>query len=231
MKRFWRTVEAQEKGGRWSILLDGKPLRTPARVPLELPTRALADAIAAEWDEVGDDIDPRAMPMTGLANAAIDQVAPDPAAFADALAKYAEADLACYRAEGPSGLVERQEQDWGGLLAWARRRFDVDFNTTSGLAHAEQPPATVERLAHEVRQLDAFQLAGLSPLVTIGGSLVAALGVLDGGVPAEKAWDAVSLDERWQAEQWGVDKEAQAATANRRRDFLAAAHFLALLEA
>ena len=231
MKRFWRTVEAQEKGGRWSILLDGKPLRTPARVPLELPTRALADAIAAEWDEVGDDIDPRAMPMTGLANAAIDHVAPDPAAFADALAKYAEADLACYRAEGPSGLVERQEQDWGGLLAWARRRFDVDFNTTSGLAHAEQPPATVERLAHEVRQLDAFQLAGLSPLVTIGGSLIAALGVLDGGVPAGQAWEAVSLDERWQAEQWGVDKEAQAATASRRRDFLAAAHFLALLEA
>ena len=231
MKRFWRTVEAREEDGHWSILLDGKPLRTPARVPLELPTKALADAIAAEWDAVGEDIDPKAMPLTGLANAAIDHVAPDPAAFAERLAKYAEADLACYRATSPSALVEAQEQDWGRLLAWARRRFDVDFITTAGLTHAEQPPATVERLTHEVRQLDAYRLAGLSPLVTIGGSLVAALGVLDCGLSAEQAWDSVSLDERWQAEQWGADAEAQAATENRRRDFLAAAQFLALLEA
>ena len=144
-----------------------------------VPTEALAEAIAEEWRAVEDEIDPRAMPLTGLANAAIDRVAPDRQAFAEGLARYAEADLACYRAEGPRELVERQEQSWDALLAWARRRYDVDFATTSGLLHVAQPPATVERLAHAVAALDAFRLAGLSPLVTIGGSLVAALAVLE----------------------------------------------------
>lgn len=229
MKRFWKAVEAKRGEGGWTILLDGKPLRTPARAPLELPTERLAEAIAAEWNAVGETVDPRAMPLTGLANAAIDYVAPDPKAFAMPLAKYAEADLSCYRAQGPRPLVERQARDWDALLDWARRRFDVEFTTTSGLAHVAQPAATVERLGHEVLQLDAFQLAGLAPLVTIGGSLVAALGVLERGLAAEQVWAAVSLDERWQIEQWGADAEAEQVLAGRRRDFLAAARFLELL--
>ena len=121
------------------------------------------------------------MPLTGLANAAVDRVAPDPAAFAAGLARYAEADLACYRAEGPQALVERQSAAWDPLLDWARRRFDVDFRPTSGLVHVPQPPATVDRLGHAVAALDPFRLAGLSPLVTIGGSLVAALAVIETG--------------------------------------------------
>ncbi|HEU4705178.1 MAG TPA: ATPase, partial [Sphingomicrobium sp.] len=132
-------------------------------------------------------------------------------------------------AEGPETLARRQQQSWDGLLGWARRRFDVDFATTTGIVHVAQPRATVERLAHAVAALDAFRLAGLSPLVTIGGSLVAALAVLEGALPADQAWEAVSIDERWQDEKWGSDAEAEAAIANRRRDFLAAARFLDLL--
>ena len=230
MKRFWKSAQAVEKEEGWGVELDGRPLRTPAREPLSVPTQRLAEAIAAEWDEVGDAIDPRDMPLTGLANAAIDRVGPDKKAFAGGLAKYAEADLACYRAEGPCGLVERQAELWDELLAWGRRRFDVDFRTTSGLLHVDQPPATVERLAHAVNALDPYRLAGLSPLVSIGGSLLAALGVLEEAFPPEQAWEAVSVDDRWQLEQWGSDEEAELALANRERDFLAAAQFLKLLD-
>ena len=230
MKRFWKTADAVERDGAWGIELDGKSLRTPAREALAVPTSALADAIAEEWNSIEDEVDPRDMPLTGLANAAIDRVAPDRQAFAAGLARYAEGDLACYRAEGPAALLERQGESWDRLLGWARRRFDVDFRTTSGILHVEQPAATVERLAHAVGALDAFRLAGLSPLVTIGGSLIAALGVLEGAFTAEEAWAAVSVDDRWQLEQWGSDADAEAALENRRRDFLAAARFLELLD-
>lgn len=229
MKRFWKEARAEAAEGGWQIALDGKPVRTPMREPLLLPTEKLAEAVAAEWAGVGETIDPRAMPLTGLANAAIDRVATGKQQFAAGLAKYAEADLACYRAEGPRELIAMQERDWDPLLAWARRRFDVDFKLTAGLLHVAQPQATVDRLAHAVGEFDAFHLAGLSPLVTIGGSLVAALGVLEGAIPVEQAWEAVSLDDKWQAEQWGADEEAKRALEARRRDFLAAARFLDLL--
>ena len=229
MKRFWTDVSVGQETGGWSIALDGRPVRTPARASLVVPNKALAEAIAGEWRDVEGEIDPRAMPLTGLANAAIDRVAPDKDTFATGLARYAEADLVCYRADNPDGLVERQAESWDELLGWARRRFDVDFVTTSGVAHVEQPPATVQRLAHAVASLDAFRLAGLSPLVTIGGSLIAALAVLEKAITPDEAWQAVSLDERWQLEQWGSDTEAEKALDSRRRDFLAAARFLELL--
>ena len=127
-------------------------------------------------------------------------------------------------------MVELQEESWDKLLAWARRRYDVDFIVTNGLMHVAQPTATVDRLAHAVAALEPFQLAGLSPLVTIGGSLVGALAVLEKAVRVEDAWDAVSIDERWQLQQWGADAEAEVALENRGRDFLAAARFLGLLD-
>jgi len=229
MKRFWKDVAVEPGQEGWAVKLDGRPVKTPARAALAVPSEVLAEAIAEEWRAVGETIDPRAMPLTGLANAAIDRVAPDPSAFASKLAEYAEGDLACYRAEGPSALVARQETSWDPLLAWARRRYDVDFVTTFGLMHVAQPPATVERLSHAVAALDPFRLAGLSPLVTIGGSLVAALAVLENAITPEEAWEAVSVDDRWQFEQWGADAEARTAMENRRRDFLAAARFLDLL--
>lgn len=225
MKRFWN--KALAVGNR--VELDGRPLRTPAREPLALPTEALAGAIAAEWNEAGEEFDPRNMPLTGLANAAIDRVSPDKARFAEGLARYAETDLFCYRAEGPEALVARQAESWDAMLGWARRRYDVDFATCSGVMHVSQPEETVRKLGQAVAALDAFALAGLSPLVTIGGSLVAGLAVLEEAMPAEAAWEAVSLDERWQLEQWGADEGAEAALDHRRADFLRAGRFLELI--
>ena len=229
MKRFWASADVRSTQGGWSVELDDRQVKTPARAPLAVPTEALAQAIAGEWNGVADKVDPRAMPLTGLANAAIDRVAPDPAAFAAQLARYAEADLACYRADRPADLVERQAAGWDPLLVWGRRRFDVDFRTTAGLTHVDQPPATVERLTHAVAILDPFALAGLSPLVTIGGSLLAALAVLEGALTVDQAWAAVTVDEAYQRDRWGADAEAEAALENRRRDFAAAANFLSLL--
>ena len=229
MKRFWKDVGVEREGDGWAIRLDGRPVKTPARAALVVPAKSLADGIADEWRAVREKIDPRAMPLTGLANAAIDRVAPHPQDFAQAVARYAEADLACYRADRPRELVSRQEEEWDWLLSWARRRFDVDFVTTSGVTHVDQPQATVERLSHAVAALDPFRLAGLSPVVTVGGSLIAGLAVLEKAIKPDRAWHAVSVDERWQLEQWGSDAEAELALANRQRDFLAAAKFLDLL--
>lgn len=230
MKRFWKAVSVSRIDGGWTVRLDERPVKTPARTELTLPNEALAQSIAGEWESVGETIDPRAMPLTGLANAAIDRVGPDKQAFAQGLARYAETDLLCYRAGGPAALVARQQAAWDPLLAWARRRYDVDFAITDGLMHVAQPPATVERLGHAVSALDPFQLAAISPVVTIGGSLVAALAVVEKAVEPAAAWEAVSFDERWQLEQWGADDEAQAALDIRRRDFLAGAAFLGLLD-
>jgi chaperone required for assembly of F1-ATPase len=169
------------------------------------------------------------MPLTGLANAAIDRVAPDREAFARGLALFGETDLLCYRADSPDALVRRQAELWDPLLAWARRRFDVNFEVVSGVMHRPQPPATVEQLAQAVRSRDHFELAGLSPLVTISGSLVTALALAEQAIDLETAWTAATVDDRWQIEQWGEDSEAVTRLENRRREFEAGNRFLTLL--
>ena len=229
MKRFWNAAAVTGGEGAWGVALDGKPVRTPARAPFEVPTRALAEAIAAEWHAQADTVDPRAMPLTGLANAAIDRVAADPTAFAAMLSKYGESDLLYYRADRPARLVERQAAAWDPLLAWARRRYDVDFVVGAGVLHMPQPEATVTRLAHAVAAFDAFALSGLAPMVTIGGSLIVGLAVIEHAVTADAAWSAVSVDEQFQLEEWGADADAVAALALRKKDFLDAAGFLALI--
>ena len=230
MKRFWKAAQAVPAGEGWGVELDERPLRTPGRALLAVPSEALGRAIAREWGAAEATIAPWAMPLTGLAYAAIDRIAPDRSAFAVTLGTYAQGDLACYRAQGPETLAARQLESWDALLGGARRRYDVDFAITTGIVHVAQPQATVERLAHAFAELDPFHLAGLSPLVTIGGSLVAGLAVLEGALTPEQAWHAVSIDERWQIEKWGTDAEAEAALANRRRDFFAAVRFLELLD-
>jgi chaperone required for assembly of F1-ATPase len=231
MKRFWTSVSVTEaENGSWEIALDGKPLRTPARVPLAVPSRALADAIAEEWATRGEQFDPRDMPLTGLANAALDRIAPARSAFADDLARYAEADVTCYRADEPAPLVVRQAENWDPLLDWARSRYDVHFEIATGIIHKQQPAATIDRLSAAVRAYDPFMLAALSPLVTISGSLIAALAVLERHIDPMDAFDVTHLDEYWQAEQWGEDELARDARDARKRDFLAAARFLYLLD-
>ena len=229
MKRFWKAAAAVHGTGGWTIELDGRPVRTPARGLLQVAPEPLARAIEVEWQEAGETIDPRAMPLTGLANAALDRIGPEREAFAAGLARYGESDLLTYRSDSPEALVRRQADAWDPLLVWARRRFDVDFLVTTGVAPVDQPRNTIERLQHAVAVLDAFTLAGLSPLVTVGGSLVAGLAVLEQAVSAEDVWAAVTLDESWQLEKWGGDAEAELALANRRADFFAGAKFLELI--
>ena len=229
MKRFWRAASVEEQDAGYTILLDARPVKTPARALLRLPTCALAEAIAAEWDAQADTIDPRAMPLTGLANAAIDRVAPDPATFAGGLAQFGASDLLYYRAERPRRLVELQAAAWDPLLDWARRRFDVDFVLGSGVMPVDQPEATVRALAPAVAAYDPFRLAALSPLVTVGGSLIAALALAEGAVARDAAWTAVTIDEQFQLDEWGSDAEAEKALAVRREDFDAGARLLDLL--
>ena len=230
MKRFYKQASIAEDAGAYAILLDGRPVRTPARAPLAVPSQALAQAVAAEWDAQGEKIEPRSMPLTGLANAAIDRVAPDPGSFAAGLAMFGESDLLCYRADAPETLIARQAERWDPLLAWARRRYDIDFEVVAGIIHRAQPERTVEQLTKAVLARGAFELAALSPLVTIGGSLVIALALVEEAIDLDTAWVAATLDEAWQAEQWGEDLEAAKVLEARRQDFAAAYHFIQLLK-
>lgn len=230
MKRFWRDVTVIEVPGGHTIHLDNRPVRTPGRRQLLLPTPALSDAVAAEWQAVEEIIDPRAMRLTGLANAAVDIVAPDPAAFAAPLAAYADSDLLLYRADAPDSLVEAQADAWDPPLDWAAGRFDVGFTVVTGIVHQSQSPATLERIAAAVAARPPFRLAALSPLVTIGGSIIVALAIDEGALSPEAGWDAVSVDERWQQSRWGEDAEALAVLAARRADWMDACRFLTLLD-
>lgn len=227
MKRFWQNAVVAADG---VVHLDGRPVRTPGRQPLALPTAALAAAVAQEWRDVGETVDPRAMPLTGLANAAIDRVAPDPGAFAAGLAAYGESDLLYYRAESPAELIAREEAAWDPLLDWARDRYDIHFEPVSGIIHRPQPAATLARLADAVASRSAFALVALQPLVTISGTLIGTLALAEGAVDADGLWHAATVDERWQVEQWGDDPLAADARAARRRDFDAAVRFLRLLD-
>lgn len=226
MKRFYKTVEVTTELG---IALDGRPVRTPGRLALILPNAALAEAVANEWRGQGEEIDPQAMPLTGLANAAIERVAPDADAFAGGLSVYGESELLCYRADGPPDLVARQAERWDPILSWARSRYDARFVLVEGIIHKAQPPETLLSLSEAVAACNAFELAALSPIVTISGSLVIALAILDEAISPEAAFDAAHLDELWQAELWGEDELALDARAARRADFLGACRFLDLL--
>jgi chaperone required for assembly of F1-ATPase len=230
VKRFYKEATAGAPGAEGiPILLDGRGVKTPARAALSVPTPALADAIVAEWQAQGDTIDPRTMPMTGLANAAIDRVAPNPAAFAAPLAAYGETDLLCYRADAPASLVAAQAQAWDPLLDWARRRYDVTFAVTAGIVHQPQPPATIRRLAEALAARAPFALVAFAPLVTISGSLVIALALAEGWIEADTAFDTAHLDELWQVQHWGEDALATRMREDHRRDFVAGARFLALV--
>jgi chaperone required for assembly of F1-ATPase len=223
MKRFYKDVSLTSERG---IYLDGRPVRTPAKAPLLLPTLALAEAVAEEWRAQGERIDPHSMPMTGLANAAIDRTGPD---FAAGLSKYGESELLCYRAGEPPALVERQDAVWNPILEWARGRYDVSFTLVTGIMHQPQPATMLRRLHDAVTSRTAFELAALNPLVTISGSLVIALAVLEQELEPDAAFAAAHLDELWQAEQWGEDDFALEARAVHHRDFGSAARFLRLL--
>jgi len=227
-RRFYAAATAAKQEDGHAILLDGRPVRTPAKAPLRLPSANLAAAIAAEWAAQGETVRPESMPLTGLANAAIDLVLPDPAAFAAPLAQYGESDLLYYRGEDPA-LVARQAEQWNPILAWAERRYGVEFTIVQGIMFAPQPVETLARLNEALAALSPFRLAAMAPFVTIGGSLVCALALESNAFAPEALWSAVNLDELWQEERWGPDTEAIAVRERRAADWSSAARFLSLL--
>jgi chaperone required for assembly of F1-ATPase len=228
-KRFWTEVHVAETPGGFGIRLDARVLRTPARAELIVPTRALAEAIAAEWRAVEGEIRPEALPFTRAANVAVDRIAADPGPLVAHLAAYGETDLLCYRAEAPVGLQARQAAAWDPALAWAARDLGAPLAVTEGVAHRAQDPASLAALHAAVGAHDAFALTALSELVTLSGSLVLGLAVARGALRAPEAWAAARLDETWQEEQWGVDDEAAEMARVRENDFLRAATLLELL--
>ena len=229
MKRFWTEAKAAPAEGGFGVLLDGRPVRTPARAALVVPGAALAEAIAGEWQAVDGALNPRAMPLTGFANAAIDRVAPDAAAFAARLAAYGESELIAYRADGPDSLLAAQAQAWDKWVDWFARRYDAALTLTSGILHVAQPPETLARIRAAFAGFSPFQLAALDPVVGITGSAVLALAVAEGALDAEAAYDAAHVDARWQEQHWGRDELAAKAESTRRADLAEAVAFLRLL--
>jgi len=229
MKRFWQQAEAVREDGAWGIALDGRPVRTPKRAPLVVESLVLAEAIADEWNAVGETIDPARMPLTGIANAAIDIAGADAAAFAEPIAAYATSDLFCYRDDRDPALQAEQIALWNPLLTWAEQRYGIEFALAQGVLPIDQPETTIAALRDAVLSHDPFRLAPLMLLVTIGGSLVAGLALIENAYTAAELWEAVSLDELYQERRWGADSEAQKARARREAEWHNAARFLSLL--
>ncbi|MCJ2016529.1 ATPase [Methylobacterium sp. E-065] len=228
-RRFYTEAGFSEGPDGFRLTLDGRPANTPARNPLRLPTRALAERVAAEWAAQETQIDPARMPLTRLANTAIDGVAPRLAAVAADLSAYAGTDLVAYRAGDPERLVAAQATAWDPILAWARETFGARVILSEGVMHVTQPDDTVRALSATVQAVtDPFCLAGLHTLTTLTGSLLIALAVLKGRLTPAEAWAAAHVDETYQAAIWGRDTEAEARLEARRAEFEAAAELVAL---
>lgn len=227
-RRFWKQAQVQQVDGGWQVLLDDRPLRTPGKLPLILPTRALAQAIADEWDAQQDVINPHEMPLTRAANSAIEKVAPQFRDVARMLSDYGGADLLCYRADQPDDLVACQAQGWDPLIDWASTDLGAPLHITHGITHVAQDQAALDRLHHKVAGLDAFGLTALHDLVTLPGSLLLGLAVIDGRIDADEAHRLARIDEEFQAGRWGRDEDADAAAAGRLKAMQDAARFWAL---
>jgi chaperone required for assembly of F1-ATPase len=234
MKRFWNKAEAAEAEGRFAILLDGKPVRLPGGGPLRIASRPLAEAIAAEWAAAGGakggEMRPDDVPLTRLVGTAEERIAPAPDATAAAIARYAETDLLCYRAEDPR-LAARQAEEWDPVLAWAARALDAPLRVTAGVMPVAQDPAALAALSRAVAAHPPLELAALGVAVPALGSLVLGLALAQGEVGAARAHELATLDERFQEEFWGTDDEALARRVAVRADIELAARMIALARA
>lgn len=227
-KRFWKeaSVEAVERG--FTVRLDGRPVKTPAKTLLVVPTKALAEEIAAEWNAQSGLVKPETMPFTRSANSALDKIVPQFDAVVAMLAAYGGTDLLCYRATGPEPLIQRQAAGWNPLLDWSAAELDAPLVATAGVMHIPQPVASLQHLHTLVEAFSPFQLAAFHDLVAISGSLVLALAVTRKRLTPPEAWALSRIDDAWQIEQWGEDEEAAASEAVREADFLQAGRFYAL---
>ncbi len=228
-KRFWKTAQVVEVVGGWTVRLDARAVKTPAKADLVVPVRALAAAIAAEWNAQPERIDPLTMPFTRAANAAIDKVAPQLAEVVALTAAYGGTDHLCYRAERPAELIRRQVEGWDPVLAWAGDVLGAPLRTATGVAHCDQPAASLERHTAWVAALTPHELTALHELVSLSGSLVLGIAVCEGRLAPDAAWRLSRIDEDFQTEQWGADELAAEAAAIKREAFLQAHRLWSLL--
>lgn len=212
----------------YTVLLDARPVRTPAKAPLIVPTHALAKAIAEEWEAQEKEVDPRTMPVTKGANAAIDKVRIQRDEVIALLAEYGDSDLLCYRAAGPQSLIQRQADGWDPMLDWAATALGARLFVGEGVMHVPQTARALGLLRDALAEFGDFELAAVHDLISISGSLVLALAVTRGALGEDEAWRLSRIDEDWQVEQWGEDEEAMASEAAKRTAFLDAARFYRL---
>ena len=227
-KRIYQSVTTAAEAGGHAVRLDNRAARTPAGQGLVLPTAALAEAVAAEWQNQGETVQPETMPLTQLAATAIDRIEAERTRVIEALVAYGASDLVCYRSERPADLAARQEAQWEPLLKWAATALGARLGVTRDVFPLPQPAAATEALRSAVAALGTFELAALSCIVQISASLVIGLALVKGRLDAEAAFSAAMLDERYQAERWGEDAWASARAARLRAELVAAARFLAL---
>lgn len=221
-KRFYKQVTVEPRGGGHAVHLDGRPLRTPGKLVLVLPSEGMATAIAEEWAAQGEIIDPMTMPLTRLANSVRDQVEGREDAVRADILKYAGSDLLCYRAEGPDGLIAAQAAAWDPLLDWTRTHLGADLAVATGLMPVEQSAASRAAIEAALAPLASFRLASAHVMTTLLGSVVLMLATEAGRLTPEEAWKAAHIDEDWQIAKWGEDAEATRRQQGRKREFLAA---------
>jgi chaperone required for assembly of F1-ATPase len=228
-QRFYKSARfAEHDDGGFAVQLDGRLVKTPGGKTLAVPTRQLVKAIAAEWDRQGETIDPASLPLTRLANSAIDGAAGREGEVAGDILKYAAADLVCYRAAYPAGLAEAQAKLWDPVLTWIKERYNAPFQTGLGIAHVTQPPSSLAALRTELGSFGAFKLTALHVMTSLTGSALIALTYAGGGLDVAGAWAAAHADENWQVSQWGEDFEAAQRQKTRFTEFESAARFFTL---
>lgn len=220
-KRFYGEVGVAEAAGGFAITLDGKPIRTPSGRQVVIPARELADAVASEWADQTETIDPVSMPLTRLANSVVEGVVDQVPLVRDDLAKYFQSDLLFYRAGHPEALVAREAAHWDPVLFWAADALGARFILSEGVMHVRQPEQAVEA-ARAALPDDPWSVAALHVITTLTGSALLALAVLHGARDADQVWAAAHVDEDWNIDQWGVDEEAAGRRAARLKDFDAA---------
>lgn len=224
-RRFYKTVSVT---GDFGIALDGRQVKTPLKASLQLPTRPLAEAVAAEWEAQGGEINPASMILTKLANTAIDRVGPYRAPIEAEVLDFANSDLVCYRADRPPDLVQRHTAFWDPVVDWARTELDAPFEVAEGVIHRSQPEAAITAHALALKALSDFELAAYHSLMTLTGSALIAMMLARNATVPEAAWLAAHVDEDYQIEQWGQDHEAQARRSARYTEFMACCRFLEL---
>jgi chaperone required for assembly of F1-ATPase len=230
-RRFYKEVSVAPSENGFAVLLDGKSVRTPRKLPLTVPTQALAEALAQEWAAQKEHIDPETMPLSKLAITALDAVAERKSEVAADIVKFAGSDLLCYRAEAPEGLQRLQSEVWDPVLRWTEGQLGARFTLAQGVMPVEQSKELLDAFAAEIAPYDAMALASLHVMTTLLGSAVLMLVHVKGKISAEDTWAAAHLDEDWQISQWGIDLEASDRREKRRAEMLAASRFLSLLKA